>query len=1243
MARQRVLSLRALPLLAALLLSVASAFGQDTRGMIFGHVLDPSSAAAAGAKVVVTNTETNVSYARLTNETGYYEANLLIAGPYRVSVEATGFKTTVRDGIPLPVSARVQVDLRLELGAIAETVSVTAEIPLLDTTTMSSGRAVDNRSLMDLPLPGGNTVTLAKLAPGIQTTDSLADKTVRLHSNGGGSRYYAWGGIGATMAGNGGNDWYIDGMSNYANGGVAYMPAPELVQEFKVESSGFDASIGHGVGVTIQVMTKNGTNALHGTLRETHHQFRWDALDFFTKKTFYSRIAVAVAAGDNALADQLRAAGGQTQGRENTFAATLGGPVVLPKLFDGRNKLFFFFGYSGFRVKQYRQSYNAVPTAAMRQGDLSQLLRISSTLYQVYDPLTVAPDSTRSGHVVRQPFAGNLVPQSRINNPMYKFFADLLPQPNSLSPDPAVEPNRDYTAYSSPYTENYNQYANRFDYNLSDKDRFFLRWNWSEWRNSTPNWLYESSIPDILTTQAVRHNAGQGLDWVHTFGANSMLDVAVTSNIYRNNSLDPGFQALRPSALGLPSYMDVQASSSQALPNVTWGGWTGVTASNSVFRVRVLAGKADFTHTTASHTIKAGIDARGQYYTGFSPGANAGTFAFASTWTQRTDDGFGSAGTGNYAGPWAAFMMGLPSSMALDINASQAFLNPYYAAYVQENWRATRKLSLNFGLRMEYEFGPTDRYNRIIGVFGPALQLPIGSPAQAAYATAPVSQLPASQFQVVGGSVYPGVGGADRKLWKNVMQWQPRLAVAYQIDSKTVLRVGAARFYDTFNVMGLTGSGTTTPINQLGFSRSTSTTLSTDFGQTWLAGNPYRGVSPLTDPFPVRADGSRFDAPLGSVLGAMAVAGRSYSYWPYDRPHTRQNRWRLDVQRQVGAGMVLNVGYAGSYSDRIPIGQTITALPAQYWAYGTTRNDAVANAMNANVTNPFYIGNFAALQSSNPTLYQYMATNSFFSSRTIRTSQLLVPFPHMSSGLTEQAPKGKVKTEELDVGFERRFVKGFNLNLAYTRLWNYAADYFPNQFDASPAWEPSRVGSPHRITGSSVYQVPVGKGRRWLQKGPASWILGGYQVTAIYEYQPEPLLTWSTTIFYTGNPSNVCGGPHTLDQWFDTSNFQRNAALVAAAFQAAVFPREINGYGGCRVDSLNNWNLNGLREFKVRERTTLQVRFDVYNLQNRSQFSGPNTTPTSTDFGKVTAQPAPSGGGGGASNRWVTVQARLTF
>jgi hypothetical protein len=482
----------------------------------------------------------------------------------------------------------------------------------------------------------------------------------------------------------------------------------------------------------------------------------------------------------------------------------------------------------------------------------------------------------------------------------------------------------------------------------------------------------------------------------------------------------------------------------------------------------------------------------------------------------------------------------------------------------------------------------------------------------------------------MGGSLYPGVGGSDRKLYNNVLDWLPRFAAAYQLDPRTVLRAGFGMFYDTLNV-----ENETVTQNQLGFSQTTSTTVSNNFGQTWLVGNPASGVSPLTNPFPILSNGLREIQPPGSTLGLMAVVGKSFTFVPYDRPHARQGRWRLDVQRQFGRSMVLDVAYAGSYSDHMPINQSLTAVPAQYWSYANTRNNTVANTWNANVTNPFYLNNFASLQSSNPTLYQYMAGNSFFTSPTIHASALLAPFSQMS-GLTETVALGRAKTEELDVSFEHRFAKGFNVNMAYTRLYNYAADYFPNSFDTSPAWEPSNVGRPHRLTGTAVFQLPIGKDRRWFQKGPVSWIMGGYQFSVIEEYQPGALDSWSGTTYYTGNLSDICStGPHTLGEWFNTSGFVTNATLAATTGQARVFPNYISGYGGCRADALKNFNANVARDFKMAEHTNLQFRWDVINVGNHTIFSTPTTTSTSTNFGQVLTQ---VGG-----NRVIEFQGRLTF
>jgi hypothetical protein len=195
--------------------------------------------------------------------------------------------------------------------------------------------------------------------------------------------------------------------------------------------------------------------------------------------------------------------------------------------------------------------------------------------------------------------------------------------------------------------------------------------------------------------------------------------------------------------------------------------------------------------------------------------------------------------------------------MSTDNNASYALMNPYYAWYGQDTWRATRNLTVTLGLRVEYEQAPTERYNRAITYFDPSIQLPIAAGAQAAYAASPIPELAASAFSVLGGSMYAGVNGAPRQPWQNELMWLPRLSAAWQLNRKTILRGGYGVYFDSINVQNET-------LVQSGFSRSTSTNLTNDFGVTWLAGNPGAGVSPMADPFPVRSDGTRFEANLGS-------------------------------------------------------------------------------------------------------------------------------------------------------------------------------------------------------------------------------------------------------------------------------------------------------------------------------------------------------------------------------------------
>ncbi|MGH8246283.1 MAG: carboxypeptidase-like regulatory domain-containing protein, partial [Gammaproteobacteria bacterium] len=396
-----------------------------------------------------------------TNETGYYEGNLLLPGTYQVAAEAPGFKKSLRQGLVLPLNARLEIDMRLELGMVSETVAVTAQAPLLDTSTTSSGMVLDNRSVLDLPVIADNTMVLVKMTPGIQT--SGVNDYLGPHSNAGASDYSTAGNVG-------GNEWSIDGAPNNGAGRrSAYLPHTDTVQEMKVETSGFDASAGHTSGATVSMMTRAGTNAYHGSATEQHWQQRWHGTPFFTKQLYYRNIAAAEAAGDTAAANRLRNEDKQQPGRSNNWAATFGGPVRIPKLYNGKDKLFFFFSYQGNldKISDLPSRLNkTIATLDDRKGDFSRHLRVNSGLYQIHDPLSVRTDPARPRNFIRDPIPGNILPASRIQNPGYKFFEGVLPTPNNDN-DPTKEPLNNFLAVTTPLIRDYKAYTNRIDYHHS--------------------------------------------------------------------------------------------------------------------------------------------------------------------------------------------------------------------------------------------------------------------------------------------------------------------------------------------------------------------------------------------------------------------------------------------------------------------------------------------------------------------------------------------------------------------------------------------------------------------------------------------------------------------------------------------------------------------------------------------------------------------------------------------------------
>ncbi len=1187
--------------------------------MIFGRVLDPQGSPAAGARVVVTDVDTNTSTPLTTNETGYYEASLLLPGNYQVAAEAAGFRRSIRKGIVLPVASRIEINLSLELGAVTESVTVVAEAPLLDTASASSGRVIDNRTQSGMPLSSSNITLFARMAPGVQTNGEV--RVIGPGDQISTSDYKIAGGVG-------GNEWSIDGGSNTGSAGrrVGYVAHSDEISEIKVETGGFDSSIGHSSGMVVAMMSKAGTNQFHGGASDIHEQTRWNATPFFARQLYYRRIAEADAAGDTALANELRNTPQQASGHKNHYSAFLGGPVIIPKLFNGRDRLFFFFSFVGFRriIPPNPINYNhTFPTLVNRRGDFSDLLRADAVRYQIYDPLSVQPDPARAGHFVRTPFPNNILPQSRMINPLANFYTKVLPDPNNNPADPRKEPVNNYLGVSIPWRSPYEAYTNRFDYKYSDQHRFYARWTYDDYYLESSDWAYQTQ-PGLMANLDRRHNIAGVLDWVWTSGAATVLDVSLSGNEYISPTYPPVIMQYKPSDVGLPKYMDDRAGALHILPTVNLDGYNSIGRNvASISRYRSAALRADLSHIRGKHSFRGGIDFRRHYYVGGGGGNTSGNFNFNNSFTRRYDDSLTPAGSLGHS--WAAFLMGLPSSMTIGATDSFVLTNPYYGWHFQDNWRVTSKLNINAGLRLEYERSPTERYDRWLGYFVPGTELPISAGAQAAYAANPIPERAASDLAVRGGPVYANSNGTPRRIRRDEFMWLPRLAAAYQLDSRTVIRAGFGVFFDTLNAA-------TETVNQLGFSRTTSTNITNDFGVNWLAGDPRNGVSPLVDPFPVRANGTRFDEPVRDQLGAMATAGRGLSFAAFDTRHARQRRWRVGVQRQIGATMLVEVAYSGSYSDRVYVTKDLNPLPERFWASGLVRNNDIPNNLNTNVTNPFQLANFAGLRTSAPLVYQDMSTNGFFVSGTIRKQQLLRPFPQATSLSQRNAPFGEVRTHDLEISFERRFSRGFNLYFAYTRLRDDDRDVYLNEFDPEPSWRESNNGRPHRFVVNGLWEFPFGKGRPFLQQGPLSWVAGGWQLGVAWEAQPGPLLDFPN-LFYYGKLEDINTGTRTFDRWFNRDNFERNAARAPAAFHRRVFPTHVDGL---RADPTNAWNANLLRQFKFAERMAFEIRLEALNIFNRTQFQAPVTSPVATNFGAVTVQSQ-------TNKRYLQVTGRLTF
>ncbi len=1121
---------------------------QDARGTILGRVTDATGAVIPGADIRATNIATGVSIGAATNAAGNYVLPYVPPGTYVLSAELAGFKRFVREGVQVRVADAVEVNIQMEVGDVTESIEVRAETPLLSTAEASLGQVIDERRVLELPLFAGNPMDLVHLAPGIVNTTNL-----RLRKAG-------WNNAPSQFSTDGTgdykNEFTIDGVSNtYSDGTsprVAFSPPATAVQEFRVQTSSFDASLGYTAGGTVNVSTKSGTNELHG---ELHWWLRHSKLD---SRTLF----------------QARAGKTLPLYQDNRYGASAGGPVVLPGFYNGKNKTFWFYAWEANKWGVPTDFTATVPTEAMRRGDLSGLLAIGGN-YQVYDPATIAPAA--GGRFSRQPFPGNVIPSSRLDPVGQKLLA-LYPQPNM----PGTRDGRNNYFRAGKALEDYWVHMGRVDHVFSDNYRIFFRFHRDYWEEDKNRTFNDDTNGIILT----RINRGAALDNVYVFDPTFLVNVryGITQQEFPQQRVSRGFDL---GSLGFsPTLVGLVDRSLATIPRVRAGsltalsGWEGPGdgVTSSVIHSLV----ANFTKLKGDHNLRFGNEFR--VYREFRnrfPADVAPDLNFSNYWARGPLDNSPAPPVG---AELTALLLGIPGG-SMSRTASSAEQNLHYALFVQDDVKVSRRLTLNLGLRWEFETPITERYDRSVVGFAFGASSPIEAQARANYAARPIAELPPEQFRVLGGLTFANTGGNPRTLWRgeknNLM---PRLGLAWQFRPSTVIRAGYGLFYSPVGILY-------TNAIQTGFSQSTPIQPSLDNGLSFIA--------TTADPFP-----TGLLEPLGAAGGLKTNLGQSISFFRAERKNPYNQKWSFGVQQKLLAQWLLDVSYVGSRATRLNVDRNLNFTPAQYLSRLPYRDQPTINFLSASFPNPF------------------RGTDPIYGVN-ISRANLLRPYPHFGSVTVVSEPVGYSWYHAMQLRVERRFAQGYTFQLSYTWSKAMEATTFLNESDPAPYRSLSSVDRTHRLVMSGIYEFPFGRGRRFGSSWhPAlDFIAGGWQLNGVVQRQSGPALNWGNIIF-TGDIKDIPlpKNQRSVDGWFNiNAGFNRNSAQQLS-YNIRTFPLR---FSGIRADGQARWDFSLIKNFRIRERARLQFRAETFNAWNHPNLNAPNTSPTSSAFGLITGQDQP--------------------
>jgi len=1177
------------------LVQVQSVFGQEARGTIVGVVKDASGGVVPGAEVKITNKAMGTVTTIVTNEAGLYQASYLIPGLYKIEASMPGFKTFVADDVELRVNERVEFPVSLAVGEQSETVLVTGETPLLNTASASVGQVIDARRVADLPVPHGNPFFLIGLASGASfSRDPRLDRPFEpTHIVG-----YSVDGTRANRS-----DVTIDGVvatatANASEVTASYVPPSDIIAEIMVQTATFDASFGQTEGGVTNISMKSGTNEPHGTAYWTKM-----APGIFANDFWANRAIPTIERGDFDY---------------NRWGGSFGGPVWIPKLYDGRNKTFFMWGYEGIHESRPRNNgVFTVPTKAMKSGDFSQLLALNKN-YQIYNPFT-RRQSTTAGRFEQDKFEGNIIPATLISpiaKKILEFFPDPLQTGDADGRNNFLQPN--LLEQAKYYTHNV-----RIDHIISDRHKIFGRG--SVYRRDS---FYNNYFHNMTTGNEFQFlTRSFTFDDVYTFNPTTVMNLRYGYNRFiRGDAGNRESMGLDLTTLGFPKeYNDVIPADIRRFPRIDITGYQG-TAMPGYYRpndTHSFIGTLNKMH--GSHAFKTGVEFRAYRETNSNfLNDMTGRFNFDASWTRGPLDNSTTA-PNSLGQSVASLLLGLPShtNSYVTRSASYAEQSTSWGVYFHDDWKMNDRVTLNLGLRYEYEGALTERFDRTVRGFDLDVIQPIEAQAKANYATSPTPEVPVDQFFVRGGLTFAGVNGEPSALWNSpTKQFLPRVGIAFKIDDKTVVRTGYGIF---FGFLGQRRGD----VLQTGFSQNTNFIATTDSGLHF--------TSTLFNPYP-----SGIVEPVGAANGAQTSLGTTITFFNPDPKTPYMQRWQLGLQRELGAGYVLELGYIGNRGTHLEYQnngnnalRNLNALPTKYLSTKATRDDDWNKYLTANVTNPFY-------DTTTKKTFFPAGADAGMSGDKIARQRLLVRFPGFNNvNMDEQ--EGWSWYHSFQMTLQKRFSHGYTLMGNYTYSQFMQATELLNAGDARPTEVFSDLDRPHRLTVSGIYEFPFGPGRMLGGDVPSvvGKIIGGWQLSGIYTYQSGGMPAFGSTLIFKGtDPEQIVlpKSERTIERWFNNGwdyptgdprnlidpndpskgNKENKLWEVDSTKQLAsnlvVFPLRFDFLRG---DTITNYDFALSKKTEITEGKRIEFKADFMNAFNHPQHGAPDTNPASANFGKI--------------------------